>query len=138
MHQLYRFLVRLHPQEFRHRFADQMLSIFEEQQTDQSPLSLLVDCLRSLLRQWLRQAIVLTCLLAVGAAALQFRWFIYRRKGHQTWSDNPVALTPYTEAWLAVMLVVFCALLFTVLSLAAFNVRGQIRRSERHSARISR
>lgn len=50
---LYQWLLRLHPPAFRERFADEMMSTFEEAAESQSVLRLFADCLISLTRQWL-------------------------------------------------------------------------------------
>ncbi len=50
---LYRALVYLHPPAFRQRFAEEMLSTFEEAAQDQNVAGLLVDGFVSLTRQWL-------------------------------------------------------------------------------------
>jgi len=49
---LYRWVLRLHPSGFRRRFADEMLSIFDHGVGKPAALSLLVDGLVSLARQW--------------------------------------------------------------------------------------
>ena len=48
MRSLYAFLLRLHPRQFRERFADEMMAIFEEA----GSFRLLGDVLLSLIRQW--------------------------------------------------------------------------------------
>jgi hypothetical protein len=50
---LYCFLLFLHPSHFRERFADEMLSIFEEIFTTRERAFLFFDALRSLAFQWL-------------------------------------------------------------------------------------
>jgi len=50
---LYRWLVALHPPAFSAKFADEMLWIFDEASESQSDLWLILDALRSVLRQWL-------------------------------------------------------------------------------------
>lgn len=49
---LYRCVLRLHPRGFRHRFADEMLSIFDHTAGKLPALRLLLDGLSSLVRQW--------------------------------------------------------------------------------------
>jgi len=49
---LYRCLLRLHPPAFRTRFADEMLSIFDQASGKKEALRLLLDGLQSLARQW--------------------------------------------------------------------------------------
>ena len=49
---LYRRLLDLHPPGFRHRFADEMLSIFDQARAKRAAAGLLVDALVSLVRQW--------------------------------------------------------------------------------------
>jgi hypothetical protein len=50
---LYRFLLSLHPREFREEFAEEMLWIFDEAGRAVGALPLLADALESLVRQWL-------------------------------------------------------------------------------------
>ena len=49
---LYRCALLLHPPAFRRRFADEMLSIFDQAHGTASALKLLLDALFSLSRQW--------------------------------------------------------------------------------------
>lgn len=49
---LYRCALHLHPPAFRRRFADEMLSIFDQAHGTASALKLLLDALFSLSRQW--------------------------------------------------------------------------------------
>lgn len=48
----YRCLLRLHPQAFRTRFGDEMLSIFDQSQRTWPEFRLLLDAVHSLFRQW--------------------------------------------------------------------------------------
>ena len=50
---LYMWLLRLHPPNFRQRFGDEMLGIFDEVALTGGALSLLADAFVSLWRQWL-------------------------------------------------------------------------------------
>jgi len=50
---LYRSLLWLHPPAFRRQFAGEMLWIFDEATAAQSPLTLLLDGIASLARQWI-------------------------------------------------------------------------------------
>ncbi len=49
---LYHFILRLHPEQFRNKFEDQMLWIFDESVASRGAASLLIDALVSLVRQW--------------------------------------------------------------------------------------
>jgi hypothetical protein len=49
---IYRGVLRAHPSWFRHRFADEMLSIFDQAQGPLEAARLLGDAVISLLRQW--------------------------------------------------------------------------------------
>lgn len=49
---LYRSLLRLHPPGFRRRFAEEMLSIFDQVQGKRGAFSLFIDGFLSLVRQW--------------------------------------------------------------------------------------
>jgi hypothetical protein len=53
MRSLYRFLLSLHPREFREEFAAEMLWIFDEAAGTLGPIPLLADAVASLARQWL-------------------------------------------------------------------------------------
>jgi Peptidase family S41/N-terminal domain of Peptidase_S41 in eukaryotic IRBP len=52
---VYHSLVRLHPAEFRRQFGEEMLSIFDEEEGTRARVAfgLVVDAVRSLLRQWM-------------------------------------------------------------------------------------
>ena len=52
LRRLYLCAVRLHPSSFRRRFGDEMLYIFDQQRGTLAALGVLLDCVRSLLRQW--------------------------------------------------------------------------------------
>jgi hypothetical protein len=49
---LYRFLLRLHPSDFRDKYSDEMLCVFDELAAERSGRFLLADGARSLGRQW--------------------------------------------------------------------------------------
>ena len=51
---IYRGVLRAHPSWFRRRFADEMLSIFDQTQGPLAAGRLLGDSMISLLRQWHR------------------------------------------------------------------------------------
>jgi hypothetical protein len=49
---IYSHLLRLHPEHFRQRFGDEMMSIFDQAAEDQQRRRLVLDGFISLLRQW--------------------------------------------------------------------------------------
>ena len=49
---LYRFVLLVHPPAFRRRFAEEMLCTFEESSASEGPLTLVLDGVVSLARQW--------------------------------------------------------------------------------------
>ncbi len=49
---VYRLLLRLHPPYFRQRFADEMMSIFDQAQNRVAEIRMLADGVVSLFRQW--------------------------------------------------------------------------------------
>lgn len=53
LRRLYRCAVRLHPSSFRRRFGEEMLYIFDQQKGTLSALRVMLDCVFSLLRQWM-------------------------------------------------------------------------------------
>jgi hypothetical protein len=68
MRQLYRFLIALHPPEFRERYGDEMILIFEDATASWGASSLIFDATRSLARQWfLRPAILKWVGASIGA-----------------------------------------------------------------------
>jgi hypothetical protein len=56
MRSFYRFVIKLHPADFRERFGDEMLCIFDEAGTGWSAAFFLGDGCLSLARQWLTRA----------------------------------------------------------------------------------
>jgi len=60
MKRFYRFVIRLHPAEFRERFGDEMLFIFDEGEAGWGTAPLFADGCLSLARQWLSRAQVWT------------------------------------------------------------------------------
>ena len=52
LRRLCRCAVRLHPSGFRRRFGEEMLYIFDQQRGTLAALSVMLDCVFSLLRQW--------------------------------------------------------------------------------------
>jgi enterochelin esterase-like enzyme len=74
-HSLYQWLLRLHPPQFRERFAEEMVWIFEEE-VGQSALELFTDGIISLLRQWiLRSGAWKLMAGAVASSLLIFGWW---------------------------------------------------------------
>jgi len=65
---LYRSLIRLHPYEFRDRFGEEMIFIFDKGMQPWGALSLLADAAFSLGRQWITRP-VLWKWLAAGIGA---------------------------------------------------------------------
>jgi hypothetical protein len=53
LRRLYGWIIRLHPQRFRDRFGQEMLSIFDDSGEDVSPARLVADGGFSVVRQWL-------------------------------------------------------------------------------------
>lgn len=53
LRRLYRCAVSLHPSSFRRRFGDEMLYIFDRQRGTLAALGVMLDCVFSLLRQWI-------------------------------------------------------------------------------------
>ncbi|MBV9504482.1 MAG: hypothetical protein JO323_05695 [Acidobacteriia bacterium] len=83
MRTLYRFLVRLHPLDFRVEFGGEMLWIYDEAAATIGVFPLLTDALMSLGRQWLLRSdvwkfgigvIVNATLLSVLFMGPGFRW----------------------------------------------------------------
>lgn len=80
---LYSSLLHLHPRAFRQRFADEMLSIFDEIPAHSARALLLYDALRSLTIQWLLRSnlwiYALALLLALLSAAIGLHPYSWRR-----------------------------------------------------------
>jgi hypothetical protein len=130
MRSLYQFILRMHPPQFRRRFCDEMLSIFDEAGPTQSGFGLLIDGLRSFARQWLLRINSWTMLVAICGALLQAWWFVFSRKGHQSWIEAHQTLTPYMRELIVITLAVTCSLVVMITLVAIWNVRFQDRRSE--------
>jgi hypothetical protein len=67
---IYRALLWLHPAEFEERFSDEMLWIFDLQQPGELGISLLIDCLVSLCRQWLNYPPVRTFTMGLSVSLM--------------------------------------------------------------------
>lgn len=53
LQRLYRWIIRLHPAQFRNHFGDEMLSIFDDAAKGATVLKLMADGLASIARQWM-------------------------------------------------------------------------------------
>jgi hypothetical protein len=72
---LYCCLLRLHPSQFRERFAAEMLEIFDESKGSAFFRILMTDAFISLIRQWLLRKRAWAGIVAVVFAGLQW-WFL--------------------------------------------------------------
>jgi hypothetical protein len=57
---VYRGILWLHPAAFEERFGEEMLWIFDLRRTTETGITLLLDCIVSLCRQWLSHSRVWT------------------------------------------------------------------------------
>lgn len=80
---LYRWLVWLHPPSFRLRFEDELLWIFDENNSSLHPVPLVYDATISLLRQWILRsgiwkwvvgAMAAVLPLIIGFGSFMFQW----------------------------------------------------------------
>ena len=80
---LYRWLVCLHPPNFRLRFEEELLWIFDESVDALHPASLVYDAVISLLRQWILRsgmwkwavgAVAGALPLIIGFGSFMFQW----------------------------------------------------------------
>jgi hypothetical protein len=97
MRSLYDFLLRLHPPQFRERFAAEMMLNFEEaEQSKQPPCRLFLDCLISLLRQWLLRSALWKLALAIVCASFQLLAFglLWHLPAHGDRHAMTIATTP--------------------------------------------
>lgn len=101
---LYRFLLRLHPADFRNRFSDEMLCVFDELASERSVRFLVADGVRSLGRQWFlgfglwKAAIALVLALLPVMVVLQGvgrnqRRFLDRQQTRTSAQSLPIALS---------------------------------------------
>lgn len=67
---LYRFLLLLHPADFRNRFALELIWIFDEASSSSGSVGLLADALISLARQWFLRSPLLKWAIATALATL--------------------------------------------------------------------
>jgi hypothetical protein len=68
---LYALVLLIHPSGFRRRFTAEMLSIFDEAAPSTGAFGLLVDGLKSLVRQWVLRSGFWKLAIAVAGACLQ-------------------------------------------------------------------
>jgi hypothetical protein len=86
----YRLLLRLHPPNFREKFADEMLCVFDELAGERSGLLLVADGLGSLGRQWVWGFGLWKAILALILAMLPVIVVLQGVGRHQRrWTDNP-------------------------------------------------
>jgi Ca2+-binding EF-hand superfamily protein len=90
LRRLYRWLIRLHPRCFHHRFADEMLEIFEEVSGLRAVTALFTDAVASLFRQWalrpeFRQSLMVAAVSHEGPGPPYFRTI-------ETYQPRPMAL----------------------------------------------
>jgi hypothetical protein len=133
---LYRLLLRLHPPEFRERFAPEMTLNLEETEPAEKSPRLLFDCFVSLLRQWLLRtewwklaaAAVFACF---QFAAISLIWHVPRRFPHHA----QAAVSSTGEDGLR--LVLLCASSFLVLlaTVTALWVRSLVAARQKASRR---
>lgn len=105
MRSFYQLIIESHPRDFRVRFGDEMMSIFEEQQRSQSTAELIVDGLLSLIRHWLRDQVSWSFVIAILVAGMQVRWILgglFRLIGSR--QDNVKTPQTFEEAILTVVL----------------------------------
>lgn len=91
---LYDRLLRMHPLDFRNRFAAEMMLNFDEAEQSEKTVGLFLDCLVSLLRQWLLRSGSWKLIPAVLCAFLQvtvFSWHL-RVRPHPAMGSTPVDL----------------------------------------------
>jgi hypothetical protein len=130
---IYRWLVRLHPPEFRERFGAEMLCVYDEAGRGERP-HLLSDGVASLARQWVARSRYWIAGVAVLGAVLQLSaagtaWLGAARRALIGWlPEAPV--NPDPSAQTAVLLLgagFVCAVLLLMTALASL-VRGAARR----------
>jgi hypothetical protein len=126
----YQFLLLIHPSAFRHRFRDEMLSIFDEGGARHSRFVLLLDALVSFARQWLLRTDSWKILIAVSGAFIQLWGFSLPLTGRHSWLKNQQAVTPYMQEFILITLALICCLFIMTMSLALWTIRFQRRRSE--------
>ncbi len=119
---LYRLIVWLHPGAFARRFGGEMLSIFDEGGRAFA-ISLLLDGVVSLGRQWLLRTDSWKVLLALTGAFLQVWVFGLSSKGPQSWVRNTQAITPYVQQLMLATLGLLCGLFVLVLTLTLWSMR---------------
>jgi hypothetical protein len=132
---LYRLLLRLHPGEFRERFAAEMMLNFEEAGRS----SRLLDGLASLLRQWLLRSAGWKLMAAVVCASLQimmifgFLWRLQVGGPHPAQTTVSLAGAPHDLSVLILGATAFFVVLATMIalwvrSLMAGRLKGKSRR----------
>ena len=77
MRSIYLSILWLHPRSFRERFAEEMLWIFDETQTDGGKIFLLGDGFKSVARQWVVRSGMWKVALAFLLALIQALVFLH-------------------------------------------------------------
>jgi hypothetical protein len=135
---LYASLLRLHPPAFRRRFANEMLSIFDEAGVSEGALVMLFDLMLSVTRQWLFRSGVWKAALALALGAIQvtvggFGWLVFHPR-IATNQGGP-RMTPIMDDLVRVTLwsfgIVFVAVFVSTLWIGRFN-RTRLAPRRRH------
>ncbi len=129
----YHFLVRMHPPAFRQRFGDEMMSVFDEAAAHYS-FEIVLDGVLSFTRQWLLRTDSWKLLLAVCGGYIQVFGFGVPIKAHQSWIQNPQALTASMQQIIVFALALICSLFLVITSISLWNTRFMRRRSVSHKS----
>jgi hypothetical protein len=126
----YRWLVRVHPRQFRERFGAEMLCVYDEAGLGERPM-LFVDSAISLVRQWVVRSRYWIAGAAVAGAVLQFviagtAWLGASRRALTAWISTGEN-QPEQGAVLLLGAGLVCAVLLLATTLASL-VHGTARR----------
>jgi hypothetical protein len=87
---LYRLLLRLHPPNFRDRYSDEMLCMFDELAAERSGFFLVADGVSSLSRQWFVGVGLWKAIVAIVLAMLPVIFVLDGVARHQRrWARGP-------------------------------------------------
>jgi len=122
---LYRSVLWLHPPAFRREFAGEMLWIFDEAAGEQGTTGLILDGIRSVLRQWIASGVwkVLLALAAATAELLFIAPLANVREVANSRHDLPVALTSADVEFSRGLLLVFILLVGMITALRVLHAR---------------
>ena len=137
MRSIYYLIVHSHPRAFRTRFGGEMMSIFDEQQRNESVTELIIDGLCSLTRQWFSTQVLWTFAGAMSIASLQACWIARVLQKTSTSGQNAVSVADKPGAMMLTAVTV-CGFLVMATAVGVWTTYFLRHRVSRTPFRLSR